>query len=761
MRSIFKNISLKLLLVGLLFLLHFDGRAQNTNRKIGWPFSQDVLKCCNIDTNDITKIRHLADSCCYSISDRAAIFLAQRGYKDIMPRLLECLDSALKSEHFTRTFHYTIAVATLDTSLGRYYAHVLYDTMYIRKRERGIRYSNDDFCDVINLLLDLKDYSKYQDFKSFFFSNDRPYNPYYIEGFARFAQNPALETDAYETVKQFLNDNDEEYRFRALVTLFRFKNFPERINLIKNVGLKDTNGKIRHYAASYLEMIGYIYDAIQCYQELVRSQIDTFYSGYSIYELEDINSPYALSALLELRNQLEAGPLLDRLMLTLELYSPWQYSYDRLEIKVYIDSLRAFIQQCRALGWISDTDFLSELDNYLIEAQRALLSGDSIGCARNIKQFQQAVDAEYHDTLNVTPAKVTTEGWRFLYYNAQYILDRLPAIPAEPIITQLEPSFTYANSGAFSIEVTGKNFTEGSVAYWQETFGMSEAMLQMQEGTMKPTVFISDSMLEVEISAEEIMMPDVYALMVRTPYGGRSNYAYFRVMTQPTIYEMIDSLRREMRLYYEMKKLGKKGLYEELDRQLEGASRRYSAGDSVGSSLEIDDFQQILREVYYRNPARIHRKPYRDRYINKITSEILNNRAQLIKSRIIVLPARLMGAIAEQMEVIGGQIHEAGIQGKIVNQEIVKGLLRIIEVAKKELVRGDTIGAALQMKLIRQTLRRIYEMRSQRIYIDEKTYVVLYYELGYILEQMPEEQYRTDRPMPRLSEDIEREIRKK
>jgi len=37
----------------------------------------------------------------------------------------------------------------------------------------------------------------------------------------------------------------------------------------------------------------------------------------------------------------------------------------------------------------------------------------------------------------------------------------------------------------------------------------------------------------------------------------------------------------------------------------------------------------------------------------------------------------------------------------------------------------------------------------------------LYYELGYILEQMPEEQYRTDRPMPRLSEDIEREIRKK
>jgi hypothetical protein len=43
-----------------------------------------------------------------------------------------------------------------------------------------------------------------------------------------------------------------------------------------------------------------------------------------------------------------------------------------------------------------------------------------------VKAFQDLVDNVYKDSLNTDARFVTIEGWKFLYWNAQYILDRLP-----------------------------------------------------------------------------------------------------------------------------------------------------------------------------------------------------------------------------------------------------------------------------------------------------------------------------------------------
>jgi hypothetical protein len=59
------------------------------------------------------------------------------------------------------------------------------------------------------------------------------------------------------------------------------------------------------------------------------------------------------------------------------------------------------------------------------------VSGDSNNCARQIKLFQQKVDEEYRDSLGGDNKTVTIEGWKFLYYNAKYILERLPVPPPQ------------------------------------------------------------------------------------------------------------------------------------------------------------------------------------------------------------------------------------------------------------------------------------------------------------------------------------------
>ncbi|MFZ2865979.1 MAG: HEAT repeat domain-containing protein [Ignavibacteriaceae bacterium] len=78
--------------------------------------------------------------------------------------------------------------------------------------------------------------------------------------------------------------------------------------------------------------------------------------------------------------------------------------------------------------WLGDLNFSNELKSILITAKTNLLEGDSLACRIQVKAFQDLVDNVYKDSLNSDPRFVTIEGWKFLYWNAQYILDRLPKL---------------------------------------------------------------------------------------------------------------------------------------------------------------------------------------------------------------------------------------------------------------------------------------------------------------------------------------------
>jgi len=91
-----------------------------------------------------------------------------------------------------------------------------------------------------------------------------------------------------------------------------------------------------------------------------------------------------------------------------------------------IDSTLSYLVQSQNYFWLGDNTFANELKAKLNTAKTNLQAGDSLGCRLQIQAFQDLLDNVYKDSLNTDARFVTIEGWKFLYWNAQYILDRLP-----------------------------------------------------------------------------------------------------------------------------------------------------------------------------------------------------------------------------------------------------------------------------------------------------------------------------------------------
>ena len=142
--------------------------------------------------------------------------------------------------------------------------------------------------------------------------------------------------------------------------------------------------------------------------------------------------------------------------------------------------------------WLADLQFKNELQSIIQSAKSNLQVGDSVACAVKFKEFQDIVDYVYKDSLNADPRFVTIEGWKFLYWNAQYILDRLPAIPivVAADIDVIHPAMSLVNPGAFTMEVKGSGFSSSLVVYFN--------------GNSRATTFVSDSVLNTQILSTDV-----------------------------------------------------------------------------------------------------------------------------------------------------------------------------------------------------------------------------------------------------------------
>jgi len=153
-----------------------------------------------------------------------------------------------------------------------------------------------------------------------------------------------------------------------------------------------------------------------------------------------------------------------------------------------LDNLYNYVDSVSYYNWLRANDFSDQLKATIITAKTKLQNGDSVACAVKVKAFQDDVDNVYKDSLNTDPRFVTLEGWKFLYWNAQYILDRLPTPPViiEMELNNITPAMSMKNQpGAFTMEVKGSGFTSSSVVYFN--------------GNARVTTYVSDSTLTAQI----------------------------------------------------------------------------------------------------------------------------------------------------------------------------------------------------------------------------------------------------------------------
>lgn len=158
-----------------------------------------------------------------------------------------------------------------------------------------------------------------------------------------------------------------------------------------------------------------------------------------------------------------------------------------------LDTLISTKQQVTNYDWLGDNSFVNELNNHLTTARNFLLSGDSLSCAYLIFTFQKKVDEEYRDSLDGDTRTINREGWKFLYYNAEYILERLPgvvtlqspvntgwnmiSVPVDAlsyIKSELYPNST-SNAFMFYAGYVRKDTLENGIGYWLK-FGTNDTL---------------------------------------------------------------------------------------------------------------------------------------------------------------------------------------------------------------------------------------------------------------------------------------------
>jgi hypothetical protein len=158
-----------------------------------------------------------------------------------------------------------------------------------------------------------------------------------------------------------------------------------------------------------------------------------------------------------------------------------------------LDTLINTKHQVASYGWLGDNIFINELDNHLASARNFLVSGDSLKCAYQIFTFQKKVNEEYRDSLDGDTRSINREGWKFLYYNAEYILERLPGVVTLPspvntgwnmisvpvdaanyIKSDLYPNST-SNAFMFSAGYVIKDTLENGIGYWLK-FGTNDTL---------------------------------------------------------------------------------------------------------------------------------------------------------------------------------------------------------------------------------------------------------------------------------------------
>jgi hypothetical protein len=112
----------------------------------------------------------------------------------------------------------------------------------------------------------------------------------------------------------------------------------------------------------------------------------------------------------------------------LKAYRPFKPD-STTNIETILDTLISYTNQSYGYEWIKDDTYKSELLNIITTAKNHLELNDSLKCRSEIEAFQNIVNQVFADSAVSYPKYISDAGYKFLYYQADYILERLPEAP--------------------------------------------------------------------------------------------------------------------------------------------------------------------------------------------------------------------------------------------------------------------------------------------------------------------------------------------
>ncbi|MCZ7610167.1 MAG: hypothetical protein M5U17_08350 [Ignavibacterium sp.] len=306
-----------------------------------------------------------------------------------------------------------------------------------------------------------------------------------IDGFiVEYAKDNRFKAEVIELLSNTIRDSTDSYKISFAASSLSAIDKQYAITILEEK-FKITTGKDRYYKYfveleridSEGQMLRSIY-AIQ--NEQADSIKELFLPSFLSTTYVNIDPKYFSPYFINFFKQLINGGFNDYFA----LYSFNQFKpipFDSLSLLTNnVDNMVALVDSISIYSWLGDITFSNELKNILTTAKTNLQNGDSLDCRVQVKAFQDLVDNVYKDSLNSDQRFVTIEGWKFLYWNAQYILDRLPEPPANPnLVVSLK------NSLGNQIPASNVMYYEGS---WKDAVNNGDGTFTVI--TTKPTVSI-------------------------------------------------------------------------------------------------------------------------------------------------------------------------------------------------------------------------------------------------------------------------------
>jgi hypothetical protein len=403
------------------------GEGDKSLLKIIYLDPANELTSFGIDTTNQAELRRLVDTSDNVISGYASLLLAQNNIIDADTLIKSRYLRSLQDRKALYPSRYLYSLYLLGDTAIHSLVLSYFDTVLVRNIYGGY---DHEVNNALKLLLLNDDFTKYSIYVSLIDqANSKPFE-YDLDLLLAFAKDSTRRDSVYQRFNDFLGNGSLGDKCGAIVRLQNFSDEPNLEAELRSICISDTNPMTRFYARTVWNKMFQDSLLLSTLEQIAKQTRDTSEFEGVCLSISLFRSPRALQSIESIRNALPPGYFLNKVNHTLDYYYPPVLPKTE-ELSISIDSMVSYLHQTSSLGWLSDQSFENNLSNKLMMARNFINQSDSIQCSRAISIFLAMIDSVYSDSLHSHDRVVTVEGWRYLGYNAQYILNQLPIPPSQ------------------------------------------------------------------------------------------------------------------------------------------------------------------------------------------------------------------------------------------------------------------------------------------------------------------------------------------